>query len=231
MDVREERVRVVIFGATGMVGQGVLNEALADPLVEAVLTVGRRATGIVNPKLRELVRADLFDLEPLAAELTGYDACLFCLGVSSVGMKEAEYRRLTHDLTLAVARTLLRLNPGMTFCFVSGEGTDSAGRSMWARVKGQTEDDLIALGFKGAYMFRPGFIRPMKGVRSKTRLYSVLYALLGWTFPLLKALSPNFVTTSQTVGQAMLRVARDGYSQPILATKDMNTVGAAAAGP
>ncbi len=199
----EVRVKVIIFGATGMVGQGVLNEALADPRVEAVLTVGRRGTGVVNQKLREIVRADLFDLEPLASDLTGYDACLFCLGVSSVGMKEDEYRRLTHDLTLAVARTLLRLNPGMTFCFVSGEGTDAAGSSMWAQVKGQTENDLMALGFKRAFMFRPGFIRPMKGVRSRTRLYHVLYVLLGWTFPLLKALAPSFVTTGQTVGQAM----------------------------
>jgi hypothetical protein len=229
-----------------MVGQGVLNEALADQHVEVILTVGRRRTGIEHPKLREIVRADLFDLEPMAADLTGYDACLFCLGLSSVvilglgpdlagqflrgRMKELEYRRLTHDLTLSVARMLLRLNPGMTFCFVSGEGTDSGGRTMWARVKGQTEDDLMALDFRRAYMFRPGFIRPMKGVHSRTRLYHVLYVLLRWAFPLLKALAPDFVTTSQTVGQAMLRVARDGYSQPILATKDMNAVGAPTSG-
>ena len=185
-------MKVVILGATGMVGQGVLHEALADPGVEAVLTLGRSATGLANPKLRELVRADLFDLEPIAAQLAGYDACFFCLGASSVGVKEDDYRRLTHDLTLSVARTLLRLNPAMTFCFVSGEGTDAAGRSMWARVKGQTENELMALGFKGAYMFRPGFIRPMKGVRSRTRLYHFLYATLGWTFPILKALADRW---------------------------------------
>jgi len=210
-----------------MVGQGVLNEALADPAVEAVLTVGRRATGVSDPRLREIVRADLFDLEPLAAELTGHDACLFCLGVSSVGMSEPEYRRLTHDLTLSAARTLLRVNPSMTFCFVSGEGTDSTGkgRAMWARVKGQTENDLLALGFKGAYMFRPGFIRPMKRVRSRTRLYRVLYATLGFTYPLLKALFPNQVTTGQIMGRAMLRVARDGYAHPMLATREINAVG------
>ncbi len=223
----EVHVKVVILGATGMVGQGVLHEALADPGVEAVLTIGRKGTGLANSKLHEIVRADLFDLEPIATQLAGYDACFFCLGVSSVGVKEDAYRRLTHDLTLSIARTLLRLNPAMTFCFVSGEGTDAAGRSMWARVKGQTENELIALGFKGAYMFRPGFIRPMKGVRSRTRLYHLLYVTLGWTFPILKALVPDFVTTSELVGQAMLRVSREGFTKPILATKDINAVGAA----
>jgi uncharacterized protein YbjT (DUF2867 family) len=218
-------MQVMIFGATGMVGQGVLATALRDAGVEGVLTVGRKATGVSDPKLREIVQADLFALDAVAGDLVGYDACCYCLGVSSVGMKEAEYRRLTHDLTLAIAHTLLPRNPSMTFCFVSGEGTDSQGKSMWARVKGQAEHDLLGMGFKGAYMFRPGFIRPMKGVRSKTPLYRFLYATLGFTYPFLKWVAPGFVTTGESLGRAMLRVAREGFSQPVLRTREINQLG------
>src|SRR5579864_1453935 len=170
-------MKVILFGATGMVGQGVLRECLRDPRVEAVLAVGRSATGQSHPKLSELVQQDLFAYSANEARLKGYDACFFCLGVSSAGMSEADYRHITYDLTLAAAETLVRLNPAMTFIYVSGAGTDSSerGSSMWARVKGATENALLRLPFKAAYMFRPGVIRPLHGIRSKTPLYRAFY--------------------------------------------------------
>ncbi|HXI56585.1 MAG TPA: epimerase, partial [Polyangia bacterium] len=179
-------MRIILFGATGMVGQGALRECLLDPDVSEVLSIGRTpvrrtAVGPTDAKLREQVLADPGDLSSIEGQLVGYDACFFCLGVSSVGMTEAAYRRITYDLTLAAARTLSRLNPGMTFIYVSGAGTDSSerGRSMWARVKGQTENALLALPFKAAYMFRPGIIQPLHGIVSKTPLYRTFYFLLG----------------------------------------------------
>ena len=172
-------MKVILLGATGMVGQGVLRECLRDPEIAEVLAIGRSATGQQHAKLRETVREDLFDLSDLAATLPGYDACFFCLGVSSAGMKEEAYRRVTYDLTMAVARSLAQQNPGMTFLYLSGAGTDSSerGRSMWARVKGKTENDLLKLPFAAAYMLRPGYIQPMHGVRSKTGWYRALYAV------------------------------------------------------
>ncbi len=217
-----------MFGATGMVGQGVLRECLLDPEIARVLTVVRSATGQTHEKLRELLHEDFYDLSAIADQLTGYDACFFCLGVSSAGMKEAEYQRVTYDLTLAAAQLLVKLNPGMTFIYVSGSGTDSTekGRSMWARVKGKTENALLALPFKAKYMFRPAFIQPMHGIKSKTRLYRALYTVTGPLFPVWKALAPKFVTTSEKVGRAMLHVAKHGADKPVLENHDLNAIAA-----
>jgi uncharacterized protein YbjT (DUF2867 family) len=217
-------VKVLLFGATGMVGQGVLRECLLDPGVERVLAVGRSATGRQSPKLRELVVPDVANLGEIERELVGFDACFFCLGVSSIGMAEERYAQLTYDLTLAVARTLVRCSPSLTFVHVSGAGTDSTerGRSMWARVKGRTENELRRLPFKAAYMFRPGAILPRHGVRSKTRWVRLLYLLAAPVGPAWQALFPNTITTTEQVGRAMLRVARDGYATPILETRDIN---------
>jgi uncharacterized protein YbjT (DUF2867 family) len=216
-------MKVLVFGASGMVGQGVLRECLLDPDVTEVLVVGRSPLGRTDPKLRELVHRDLYDLSDVADQLTGYDAAFFCLGVSSAGMSEADYRRVTYDLTLAVARVLAERNPQMTFIYVSGEGTDStgAGRTMWARVKGQTENALLELPFQ-AYMFRPGFIRPMHGERPKSRAYVIAYVLLRPLFPVAGRLLPNRSTTTERVGRAMLRVAKSGHSVRILPSTEIN---------
>jgi uncharacterized protein YbjT (DUF2867 family) len=218
-------VKVIIFGATGMVGQGVLRECLLDAGVEKVLTVGRIATGEKHAKLREVVQADLLDISPLAGQLAGYDACLFCLGVSGAWMKQADYRRVTYDLTLSVAKVLLECNPAMTFLYISGSGTDSTERSsmMWARVKGATENALLRMPFKAAYMLRPGYIQPLHGIRTKTAWYRAFYAVLAPFYPLLK-LVPRYVTTTECVGRAMVRVARDGYGKPVLENLDINKI-------
>ncbi len=224
-------MKVILFGATGMIGQGVLRECLADPGVEQVLTVGRRPTRTLDPKIQELVLYDFADYSSYAQALTGFDACFFCLGVSSAGMKEAEYRRVTRDYTLAAAELLARLNPGMTFVYVSGMGTDSTekGRSMWARVKGETENALLNLPFKAAYMFRPGFIRPLHGIQSRTRLYRALYAVIAPFAPLLERL-PG-VTTTERLGRAMLRVAREGAAGPIVEAREIDALGRGAPPP
>ena len=223
-------MNVLLFGATGMVGQGALRECLLEPSVRQIVTVGRSATGQQHPRLREVVAHDLYDLSSLATQLTGFDACFFALGTSAAGKSEASYTRVSYDLTLAVARTLLRLNPGMTFVYVSGMGTDSSerGRTMWARVKGRTENALLALGFKGAYMFRPGLIVPLHGIKSRTTSYRVLYTIMSPLIPLIRAVFPNGVTTTERVGRAMLAVARRGYSTPVLETVDINRVAAQA---
>lgn len=219
-------MKVLLFGATGMVGQGVLRECLLDSDVERVLAVGRAETGQRHEKLRELVHPDLFDLSPIAGELAGYDACFFCLGVSSAGMDEQEYTRVTYDMTMAVARTLAQLNPSVTFIYVSGTGTDSSerGRTMWARVKGRTENALLELPFEAKYMFRPAFIQPMHGITSRTRLYRILYAVVGPLYPLWKALFPGYVTTTEKVGKAMLRVAKSGAPGPVLENRAINSI-------
>lgn len=218
----------MLFGATGMVGQGVLRECLLDPGVEAVLAVGRTPTGQSDPKLRELSRPDLFDLAPVEDRLCGYDACFFCLGVSSAGLNEADYRRLTFDLTVRIARTLAPLNPTMTFVYVSGAGTDSTehGRVMWARVKGETENALRAMQFHAVYLFRPGVIRPLHGVRSKTRTYRWLYAVLAPFVWMSAVIAPNSITTTEKVGRAMIQVARTGAPAPVLGAREINRLGA-----
>jgi uncharacterized protein YbjT (DUF2867 family) len=219
-------MKVLLFGATGMVGQGVLRECLLDPDVESVLAVGRSATGREDPKLREIVRADLYDLSPIAGELAGYDACFFCLGVSSAGMSEEDYHRVTYDLTLGVAELLAKEGPGMTFVYVTGQGTDSTerGRSMWARVKGKTENALLRLPFKAAYMFRPGFIEALHGIKSRTRLYRALYVVATPLIAVAKALFPRQMTTTEQIGRAMLTVAKRGAPKRVLEAPDINAL-------
>jgi len=216
-------MNVLIFGATGMVGQGVLRECLLANDVARVTAVGRTATGVQHPKLRDLLVPDLMNYAQVEGELRGYDACYFCLGVSSAGMDEAQYSRITYDLTLAAAAVLARLNPQMTFVYVSGTGTDSTERGsvMWARVKGRTENALRRLPFKGVYLFRPGVIQPLNGARSKTRVYAVAYMLIGWSIPLLRAMFPRRIVTTESVGQAMLAVTRHGAPQAILEPGDI----------
>jgi uncharacterized protein YbjT (DUF2867 family) len=218
-------MKVLIFGATGMVGQGVLRECLRAPDVELVATVGRGATGMRDPKLSEILCADIGDLAAVKTDFVGFDACFFSLGVSAAGMKEADYERITYGLTLAAAQTLSRLNPGMTFIYVSGAGTDSTerGRVMWARVKGRTENALLQLPLK-AFMFRPGLIEPLDGIQSKTPAYRVMYKLMKPLLPLLHWALPNQVLSTREIGQAMLAVARRGYEKRILETKDIRAV-------
>lgn len=217
-------MKVLLFGATGMVGQGVLRECLLDPDVRSVVTIGRGATGRKHEKLREIVHKDLLDFSVIESGLAGFDACFFCLGVSSAGMSEEEYRRVTYDITMAAARTLVKLNPGMTFIYVSGAGTDSSerGRTMWARVKGKTENDLLRLPFKAAYMFRPAGIQPLHGIRSKTKLYQAVYTVTGPLLPLLKRLLPKYVTTTEQLGRAMITAAKQGAPKPVLESDDIN---------
>jgi uncharacterized protein YbjT (DUF2867 family) len=216
-------MNILLFGASGMVGQGVLRECLLDPDVATVLSIVRNSTGQQHLKLREIVHKDFFDFSSIQSELSGFDACFFCLGVSSAGMSEENYRHITYDITLAAAQTLAKLNPNMTFIYVSGAGTDSSehGRIMWARVKGQTENALLRLPFKAAYMFRPAVIVPLHGIKSKTRLYRVFYAVLGPLLPLLKAF-PKYVTTTEKLGRAMLIVAKRGAPKPVLENSDIN---------
>lgn len=211
-------MRVIIFGATGMIGRGVLRECLLDSEIEAVLTVGRSATGLQHEKLNEIIHKNLLELSVSEGALSGYDACFFCLGVSSVGMKEEEYQRVTYEITMAVAQTLVKLNSKMTFIYVSGAGTDSSeqGGVMWARVKGKTENALLRLPFKAAYMFRPAYIQPRHGVVSKTKLYRALYVGLGILEPVLKMLFPKYVTTTEILGRAMIKVAKKGSPTSII---------------
>jgi uncharacterized protein YbjT (DUF2867 family) len=226
-------MKVLIFGATGMVGQGVLRECLRAPDVEIVQTVGRTRTGQLDPRLIEVVQPDLMDYRAAEASLMGFDACFFCLGVSSVGMQEAEYARLTYDLTLAAAQTLARLNPQMTFVYVSGASTDSTeqGRSMWARIKGKTENALQRLPFKGVYLFRPGVIQPLNGARSKTRSYQLFYTLARPFLSTLRALFPNQILSTEDIGLAMLAVARHGADKAVLETADIRALSRSASGP
>ncbi|RQO39850.1 epimerase [Variovorax sp. KBW07] len=219
-------MNILIFGATGMVGQGVLRECLLAPDVERVVTVGRSATGNTHPKLYEVIHKDMYDYTAIEPELKGFDACFFCLGVSSVGMKEPEYKHVTYDLTLAAATVLARLNPGMTFTYVTGAGTDSSerGSSMWARVKGATENALLRLPFKAAYMFRPGIIQPLHGARSKTPLYNGIYVVIAPLLSLAYRLWPDRMTTTEQVGRAMLAVARHGAPKALLEVPDINAL-------
>ncbi|MNI56833.1 hypothetical protein D3C73_1118590 [compost metagenome] len=217
-------MRVIIFGVTGMVGQSALRECLLDDKVQEILTIGRKRTDQQHEKLRQIELANVADLSTIEQEITGFDACFFCLGVSSAGMKEEEYRRITYDITLSVADKLARLNPQMTFIYVSGSGTDSSekGRSMWARVKGNTENDLLRLPFKAAYMFRPGAIIPQYGIRSKTKVYQFFYDVMKPFYPLLMKL--NGVISSEQLGKAMIKVAINGYPSPIIESNKLKVI-------
>lgn len=221
-------MKILIFGATGMVGQGVLHECLLDPSVTEVVALVRKPTLPAHAKLREVTHADFFDYRAVEPEFTGFDACFFCLGVSSAGLPEAEYRRLTRDLTLAAAEVLARLNPALTFVYVSGAGTDGTerGRTMWARVKGETENALRRLPFKAVYLFRPGLIQPLHGIRSRTGWYQALYTVMKPALPLLRRLFPKAILTTEELGRAMIRVAREGASTPILEAPDLIALGA-----
>jgi uncharacterized protein YbjT (DUF2867 family) len=215
-------MKVILFGATGMVGQGVLRHCLLDADVESVLSIARKPSGVSHPKLRDLVRPDMFDFNVSADELTGYDTCFFCLGVSSVGMSEAEYTHLTYDLTLGWARVLASVNPAMRFLYVSGMGT--GGKSMWARVKGRTESDLLAL-LPGAIMIRLGALRPMHGERSKSYGGGVLLAVMSPLWPILQWLWPNGVITTEELGRAMILAARNGGPKRVLESADLVALG------
>jgi uncharacterized protein YbjT (DUF2867 family) len=220
-------MKIILFGATGMVGVGALRECLIDPVVDKVLVVGRRATGQRHGKLREIVHKDFLDFSAIEDELAGYDACLFCLGVSSAGMSEPDYHRVTYDVTMAAASALARRSPALTLVYVSGAHSDSTerGRVMWARVKGKTENALLRMPFKAAYVFRPGYIQPLHGIVSRTKLLRVLYAVAGPLYPIWKALFPDYVTTTEQLGRAMIQVAKHGAPRRVLENLDINALG------
>jgi uncharacterized protein YbjT (DUF2867 family) len=219
-------MKILLFGASGMVGQGVLRECLLDADVSAVVAVGRAASGVEHAKLRDVVHRDFLDFSAIATEFTGVDACFYCLGVSSAGISEADYRRITLDFTVSAAKMLLAQSPRAVFVFVSGAGTDPAprGSTMWARVKGQAENALLAMPFRGAYMFRPAYIQPLHGVVSRTRLYRALYAVTSPLYPLLKRALPKYVTTTERVGRAMLVVAKQGATKRVLESADLDAL-------
>lgn len=215
--------KVIITGATGMVGKGVLLECLDHNAIDEVLVIGRNSPGIEHPKLKQLIHKDFTSFSPVQGQLSGYDACFFCLGISAAGLKEEQYRLITYDYTMSLARTLFEINPQMTFNYVSGVGTDSSekGRMMWARVKGKTENDLLNMGFKQAYMFRPGIIIPLRGIRSRTRSYQFMYDYFTWLVKLVKALSPGSVVDTTIIGLAMINSMLKGYPSKILRPEDI----------
>jgi uncharacterized protein YbjT (DUF2867 family) len=220
------QIKVLLFGASGMLGTAVLRECLADPQVAGVVTVGRTVSALHSAKLEEIVHADLTSYGAIESSLGDLDACFFCLGVSSAGLSEAAYSHVTYDYTLAAANTLVRLNPRLTFIYVSGAGTDSsgAGRVMWARVKGRTENALLALPFAAAYMLRPGIIQPLHGIKSKTPSYRIFYSLSAFLLPVLRAVFPNYVLSTTQIGAAMLNLAKHGYAKRILEARDIRIV-------
>jgi saccharopine dehydrogenase-like NADP-dependent oxidoreductase len=213
------KIRAIITGATGMVGEGVLNECLQHPQVEAILIINRKATGLKHPKLKEIIHQDFFNISPIEEQLKGYNACFFCLGVSSIGMKEEEYFKMTHTLTLGIARVFSKLNPDMTFCYISGAATDSTekGRSMWARVKGKTENDLMKLPFKQVYAFRPGYMHPTPGLKNTLKFYKYVT----WLYPTLRKLFPGHVSTLKELGLAMINTVNHRYEKRTLEVKDI----------
>jgi len=216
------KIKAIIMGTTGMVGEGVLHEALNNAEVESVMVINRRPCGVTHEKLKEIIHQDFYDLSPIEDQLDGYNACYFCMGVSSVGMKEPDFRRITYDLTLNFAKIALKRNPQLVFCYVSGSGTDNTenGRIMWARVKGKTENDLLKLPFKDAYMFRPGYIQPIKGLKNAYKIYKVT----GPFYPILKFLFSKYVVTLEEVGLAMINVCIKGAETKVLECNDIRKI-------
>ncbi len=216
------KIKAIIFGATGMVGEGVLHQALLNSDVESVLVIGRKSCNVKHQKLKEIIHNDFYNYSSIENQLIGFNACFFCLGVSSVGMKEKDYIRVTYDLTMQAAAALSKLNPDMTFCYISGTGTDSSekGRIMWARVKGKTENHLMKLPFKAVYLFRPGFIKPIKGLKNAYKLSIVL----GLLYPLLKIFLLNYMCTLEDLGNTMIQAVKVGYPKKILENKDIAKV-------
>lgn len=217
------KVKAVIFGATGMVGEGVLHQSLKHPDVESVLVIGRRSCNVKHGKLKEIIHKDFFDYSNIEEQLEGYNACFFCLGVTSVGKKESEYAHITYDLTMTAAAVLSKVNKDMTFCYVSGQGTDSTenGKLMWARVKGKTENDLKNFSFKAVYLFRPGFIKPIKGLKNAY----FLAGALGFFYPVFRIFLPKYVCTLEDLGNAMVKSALTGYSKSVLENSDITDFG------
>jgi len=223
-------LNVILFGATGMIGQGVLRECLISPDVERVLAVGRSGTGQTHEKLRELQLSDMMSYASVLGHLQGYDACFFCLGITSAGVSEADYRRVTVDMAVAAGRALVGMNPDMTFVFVSGAGTDSTmtSRTMWQRVKGEAENAILAMPFKAKYCFRPAIVRPMHGITSRTPSYRLFYRLASPLFPVVTALAPDRVGTTERIGRAMIEVVKHGAPKAILEQRDINAIAAIA---
>lgn len=214
-----EKITAILTGATGMVGEGVLHECLQHPSVSTVLVINRKPCGVVHSKLKEIIHADFYDLNAIESQLSGYNACFFCLGTSSVGMNEADYTKVTYTLTMHFAKTIVKHNANMTFCFVSGSGTDGTekGRQMWARVKGKTENDLMKLPFKAVYNFRPGFMQPTPGLKNTLSAYKYM----SWLFPFLQPVFPKYMSTLGEIGLAMIHAVTRGYHKPILEVVDI----------
>jgi uncharacterized protein YbjT (DUF2867 family) len=218
-------MRVLLFGATGMVGQGVLHECVAAHDVTEVVVIVRSPLERVEAKVTEVEHRDFYDWHDV--DLSGFDACFFCLGVSSLGKNEADYRHVTYDLTMSLAQALVKASPQAVFVYVSGAGTNAQGKQMWAKVKGATENALMAMPFRSVYCFRPGYIQPLDGVKSKVGWYNAIYVGLSWAYPLLRRALPGVVTSSEAMGSAMLKVARDGWKKKVLENRDINAAGAA----
>lgn len=219
------KIKAIITGSTGMVGKGLLLECLNNADVEAVLVINRQPLGIEHAKLKEIIHKDMFDLSDVIEQIKGYNTCYFCLGVTSAGISEHDYNRITFELTTSFAKTFLQQNPESTFCYVSGAGTDSSekGRLMWARVKGKTENTLLDMDFKSAYMFRPGFIQPMKGIKSRTVIYNLFYVFFKPLYFIFKSF-PKYVTSTDRLGQAMIKTVVDGYDKNVLESSDINEI-------
>jgi len=219
-------LRAIFTGATGMAGHATLLECIENAEVEEVLVINRSALGLKHPKLKEVIHKDFFDLASINKQLSGFNTCYFCIGVSSVGMSEEKYHHFTYDLTVSFAETVAKLNEGLTFCYVSGAGTDSseAKTTMWARIKGKTENKLLSMPFKSAYMFRPGYIQPMKGVKTRVFIYQIAYKVLSPLYPILKRVFPNGVTSSAQLSRAMISVSKSGFPKKILETSDINSI-------
>ena len=213
------KIKAIITGSTGMVGEGVLHVCLKSPNVESVLVINRKPCGIEHPKLKEIIHKDFLVLTPIENELKGFNACYFCAGVSSLGKKEDEYRKITYDLTLNFANTFLKINPESVFTYVSGSGTDSTekGRLAWARIKGKTENDLLKLPFRDAYMFRPGYIEPIKGLKHTYKFYKIFSPI----YPVLERLFPKYVGTLEELGNSMINVTLNGYEKKVLEIVDI----------